>query len=85
MPLTLAAVFQVDAVTRTDELSRFWFGSLRTLIKYSVIAVIKNFCQHQHLNIKVFGKVLVPTHYSFQLIYNTLDTVLENGKDAALF
>ena len=41
MPLEIVAAFSVDAVTKTDGWSRFWFGYLWTHFKYSVVAVIK--------------------------------------------
>ena len=41
MLLILVAVFPVEEVTRIDDWSRFWFGYLRTRIKYLVIALIK--------------------------------------------
>ena len=41
IPLTLAAALPVDAVTRTDGLSKLWLGYLRIALKYSVIAVTK--------------------------------------------
>ena len=40
-PLPPLAAFPVDAVKRTDDWLRLWFGYLRTHFKYSVIAVIK--------------------------------------------
>ena len=67
-PLIPVAVFPVDAVTRTDDWSRFWFGYLRTHFKYSVIF------QCQQLHLKIFEMVSVATHYSFLLIYNALIT-----------
>ena len=39
--MKLVAASPVDAVTKTDGLSRFWLGYLRILFKYSVIKVTK--------------------------------------------
>ena len=41
IPLIPVAVCPVDAVTRRDVWSRFWFRYLRTRFKYSVIALVK--------------------------------------------
>ena len=54
--IALLAAFPVNRVTRTDGLSRFWFGHLKTFLKYLVIVVIeelflKNLFQQLHLKI----------------------------------
>ena len=43
-----------------------------------VTAVAKKLSQQQHLHLEINGKVWVPTHYFFQLIYNALHTALGN-------
>ena len=76
IPLIPVAAFLVDAVTRINAWSKFWFGNLRTHLKYSFIAlIIKLFPTPAH-PLKNIWNGLGGNSLFFLLIYNALHTEL---------
>ena len=77
-PLIVLAAFPVDGVTKTDGLSRLWFGLFKTLLTYLVIVVIKNLFLTPVTTLKNIWNGFEGDSFFLQLICDAMPTALWN-------